>query len=280
MISIVIPLYNKEQSIAQTLDSVLSQEGADFEVVIVDDGSTDHSYTIAKGYAERDTRIRLYQQENGGPSKARNTGVKIAQGDWILFLDADDELLPDALETFSKAITRNIESQFIISSYYLESKGGKKICPIRKKGNIHEPVKALLLGDINIRIGSFICTKSLCIKQPFNEQLQRYEDFECFLRMFKGKGVYATNTPVLINHNDFAQASHAKKDIKEDFLGHLDFKSKSFWEHMLLYSLFLGEREYYGKQCKQLYPHLYHRYDLLLIYKVLGYIRKNRTSTR
>lgn len=90
MISVVIPLYNKEASIAQSLKSVLSQEYDDFEVVIVDDGSTDGSVDVVE--AMNDPRIRLIKQENGGPSKARNTGVKNAKGEWILFLDADDEM--------------------------------------------------------------------------------------------------------------------------------------------------------------------------------------------
>ena len=95
MISVVIPLYNKEASIKQALMSVLSQSYQEFEVVIVDDGSTDNS--VAKVEEIQDSRIRLIRQENGGPSKARNTGVKNAKGEWILFLDADDELLPNAI---------------------------------------------------------------------------------------------------------------------------------------------------------------------------------------
>nr|WP_298561232.1 glycosyltransferase family A protein [uncultured Prevotella sp.] len=111
MISVVIPLYNKEASIKQSLMSVLSQSYQDFEVVIVDDGSTDNS--VAKVEEIQDSRIRLIRQENGGPSKARNTGVKNAKGEWVLFLDADDELLPNALNVFKELLTEHKKANVI-----------------------------------------------------------------------------------------------------------------------------------------------------------------------
>ena len=108
MISVIIPLYNKEAIIERTLRSVLSQDYDDFEVVIVDDGSTDRSLAVVerelpqiKGKLNVNTPVRIIRQENGGPSKARNTGVRNAKGEWIVFLDADDELLPDALKIYA-----------------------------------------------------------------------------------------------------------------------------------------------------------------------------------
>lgn len=94
--SIVIPLYNREKHIPRAIDSCLGQGFSDFEVVVVDDASTDRSREVVDAY--RDPRIRLVRHEtNRGVSPARNTGVDASWGDWILFLDSDDELLPDAL---------------------------------------------------------------------------------------------------------------------------------------------------------------------------------------
>ena len=121
MISVVIPLYNKEASIKQSLMSVLSQSYQNFEVVIVDDGSTDNS--VAKVEEIQDSRIRLIRQKNGGPSKARNTGVKNAKGEWILFLDADDEFLPEALLNFERAIIENPSIGFICAPFYRRIQG-------------------------------------------------------------------------------------------------------------------------------------------------------------
>ncbi len=94
--SIVIPLYNREKEIPRAIDSCLGQGFGDFEVVVVDDASTDRSRAVVDAYGDRRIRL-LWHERNRGVSPARNTGVDASQGDWILFLDSDDELLPDAL---------------------------------------------------------------------------------------------------------------------------------------------------------------------------------------
>ena len=111
------------------------------------------------------------------------------------------------------------------------------------------------------------------MSNPFDERIRRFEDLEWLFRLYKYIKVFTISKPVLKTNVDFSSASRARKNIKEDFLGYLDFKGKSFWEKMALYSFFLGEREYYGEQCKKLYPWLYRRYDWLLIYKVIGWMK-------
>lgn len=97
MISVIIPLYNKEKQIANTLQTVLKQTFQDFEIVIVNDGSTDNS--VAEVEKVQDSRIRIIHQKNAGVSAARNKGIKAAKYDLIAFLDADDEWKPEYLET-------------------------------------------------------------------------------------------------------------------------------------------------------------------------------------
>ncbi len=97
-VSIIIPAYNSAATLAQTLDSLLSQTVGHWEAIIVDDGSKDTTTEIAGSYIDRDSRIRLVSQENAGAAAARNKGVDLARFDWLLFLDADDWILPRYLE--------------------------------------------------------------------------------------------------------------------------------------------------------------------------------------
>ncbi len=97
MISVVIPVYNVEQYLGGCLDSVLCSVYQDFELILVNDGSTDGSFQICGEYAARDSRIRLISQENTGVSAARNRGIDACQGEWIVFVDADDFISPNFL---------------------------------------------------------------------------------------------------------------------------------------------------------------------------------------
>jgi glycosyltransferase involved in cell wall biosynthesis len=101
LVSIIVPLFNSAETIAQTLDSALNQDGPPFEVVVVNDGSTDNGDAVARTRAARDDRVRVIDQPNSGLSAARNTGIHHSRGEWLLFLDADDWLLPGALRTLT-----------------------------------------------------------------------------------------------------------------------------------------------------------------------------------
>ena len=97
-ITVVIPAYNASQYIGQTLEGVLQQTFSCFEVLVIDDGSTDHTAAIVQAYEQQDKRVKLISQPNQGVSVARNTGIQLAKGALIAFLDADDQWLPHKLK--------------------------------------------------------------------------------------------------------------------------------------------------------------------------------------
>lgn len=94
-ISIIVPVYNAATTLRECVDSILSQEFKDFELILVDDGSKDNSPTICDEYAAKDSRVQVFHKENGGVSAARNFGLDHAKGEWITFIDADDYITPE-----------------------------------------------------------------------------------------------------------------------------------------------------------------------------------------
>ena len=96
-LSVIVPIYNTETYLPVCLDSLLGIDGPCVEIVLVNDGSTDGSGMIADAYAQKDSRIRVIHRANGGASAARNTGLEVARGEYILFVDSDDWVLSDAL---------------------------------------------------------------------------------------------------------------------------------------------------------------------------------------
>ena len=91
-ISVIVPIYKSENYLHCCLDSILAQSYNEFELLLIDDGSPDNCGKICDEYAEKDSRVRVFHVENGGPSRARNIGLDKAHGDWVIFVDADDWL--------------------------------------------------------------------------------------------------------------------------------------------------------------------------------------------
>lgn len=109
MISVIVPVYNAEQYLHRCIDSILAQSYADFELLLIDDGSPDNCGTICDEYAIRDSRVRVFHKENGGVSSARNLGLDNAQGEYITFCDADDYVGPNWLSIYRDAIVKDVD---------------------------------------------------------------------------------------------------------------------------------------------------------------------------
>lgn len=121
--SVVIPLYNKEHYIEATLRSVLNQTCTDYEVIVVDDGSKDDSLSLARKFESK--RVRIIHQENQGVAVARNTGILNARGEFICFLDADDEWRPEYLSAIDGLTEQYPESAIFVTAYAVNMGNGK-----------------------------------------------------------------------------------------------------------------------------------------------------------
>ena len=172
-ISIIIPLYNKEKDIKKTIDSVLKQTYINFEVVIIDDGSTDNSLEIVKRI--NDKRIKLYQKENEGVSIARNLGVEKATSPYIAFLDGDDYWHPNHLENINFLITTYPNHNWFASAY--EKKRTEKLTvkmdsPILENGDEwHGEVDDFFKNCFK---DSLVNSSSVCFKKKFFKDLNGF----------------------------------------------------------------------------------------------------------
>lgn len=122
-VSIIIPVYNAEKTLRRCLDSVLAQSYTSYEAVVVDDGSTDKSGEICYEYSRADKRIKVIHKKNGGVSSARNCGIDHADGDYCFFLDSDDYIKADFLQTWYDCTEKTSSDVFISSLYTVDESG-------------------------------------------------------------------------------------------------------------------------------------------------------------
>ena len=129
IISIIVPVYNAEIYLNRCICSILNQKYRNFELILVDDGSIDKSLDICNKFAKCDNRIKIIHQDNGGVSAARNRGIKEAIGEFIVFVDADDYVKDNYIQTLIE-YQQKYETKFICGSYCMEKKFGRKKCKI------------------------------------------------------------------------------------------------------------------------------------------------------
>ncbi|WP_300266478.1 glycosyltransferase family 2 protein [uncultured Enterococcus sp.] len=121
LISVIVPVYNVADYLEQCLDSILNQTYKEFEVILVDDGSTDTSYSICDEYVKRDSRFHLFRQENKGLSAARNAGLELCEGGYITFVDSDDFVSPEYLQGMIENLKQADADIAICEHYRLEN---------------------------------------------------------------------------------------------------------------------------------------------------------------
>ena len=147
-ISIIIPVYNAEKYLDAVLSSILSQSMHSYEVILVDDGSTDSSSLICDRYSATDPRFRTLHKPNGGVSSARNAGLNLAKGEYVMFVDSDDALMPDALENMFR---NDADEDLVLGGYmvYVGDIPTRSVHPHKERSYKGKEMTAFL--DANIR---------------------------------------------------------------------------------------------------------------------------------
>lgn len=144
-VSVVIPSYNLAEYLGQAIQSVLDQTYSNLEAIVVDDGSTDNTRQVASAFD--DPRVRYVYQENIGPAGARNAGIRVSQGEYLVFLDADDLLLPWKLEVQVRALDSNPKRGLVGGGYQFLDESGSVLCQVESwKGNHSLTTRDWLLG--------------------------------------------------------------------------------------------------------------------------------------
>ncbi|MCM1123765.1 MAG: glycosyltransferase [Eubacterium sp.] len=178
-ISVIVPVYNKKDYLAQCIDSILSQRYGNLELLLIDDGSTDGSGEVCDKYEAKDQRVRVFHQENGGPTAAVVTGLHEAVGEYYMFVDSDDYVSKDMLEKMAQCLI-GCKGEIVCCNHVLEKQ--KETVPViqplppgvYEKEKLDEEIKKKLLGRENRIIPMSRCMK-LCEKSVF-EGNEKYYD--------------------------------------------------------------------------------------------------------
>lgn len=143
LVSVIVPVYNVEKYLDRCLNSILSQTYKNMEIILVDDGSKDSSSAICDKYGEQDNRIKVYHKENGGLSSARNFGIEKAKGDWLYFIDSDDWIDINTINTLINSALKN-DCQIAMGSYiFCSSQKEFEKADVNKSIELYTPKEAL-----------------------------------------------------------------------------------------------------------------------------------------
>lgn len=152
MVSIIVPVYKAEQYIDRCIKSILSQTFQDYELILVDDGSPDNCGKICDEYAKKDKRIKVVHKKNEGVSAARNIGIELSKGEYIVFCDSDDYVHPQWCELLVDAIEKNIDS-FVVCSYRKVNNDTLEPEPCKKNENVSKAVSYYEIFKLGISGG-------------------------------------------------------------------------------------------------------------------------------
>lgn len=214
-VSVIIPTYNYVEFICDSIESVINQTYKDFEIIVVDDGSTDNTSEVVKKYKDK---ISYFYKENGGPSSARNYGIKNAKGEFICFLDADDIFIPEKLELQVKYMEDHKDDNIglIYSDYYCVSRRLKITDYYESIGFSSQKEAVMYLLNYNYINTSTVMIPKACIEKKgfFNEKYRYLEDYDLWLRLGCNYKFGYINKPLVKTRSHFKNLRNKVSDLE------------------------------------------------------------------
>ena len=242
-ISVVIPSYNRKDFLKRSIDSAINQTKKPLEIIVVDDGSTDGTETMIKSDYDF---VKFIKQKNKGVSAARNIGIKVSIGEWICFLDSDDEWKKDKLEKQINAVKSNPGYKFFHSNE-IWIKNGLRINQKKKHKKYGGDIFDKCLDMCRISPSSVMIDKTVFDEVGnFNEDLVVCEDYELWLRICDKYRVFFIDEPLIIKYGGHqgqlsysieSIENHRIKALEHLILGNLNRKNKRHAIQMLLSKL-------------------------------------------
>lgn len=243
MFSVIIPLYNKQISLQNTLQNALKQTYRDFEVIVIDDGSTDSSAEIVNEYMLMDKRIRLFQQENSGVCSARNMGIKMSKYDYIAFLDADDIWNYNYLEEQNKLIRDFPEAAMWGTNFALVNNGVVK----KLDTGFQEDFRGYVTDYFSMaRVSDLFCSSSVVVRKDafdiagmFDTRIKYSEDIDMWYRIILNFPV-VFNAQIFVYYSQDAENRALKKNRSiKDFLPFYVSKYNQYCEKNHIFSHYI-----------------------------------------
>ena len=232
--SIIIPLYNKERTVGRCISSIIHQNYDDYEIIVVDDGSSDRGTIVVESI--KDNRIRLIRKPNGGVSSARNHGVRCSSGEWIIFIDADDEMGEGALQAFQNAILAYPNENVFIAEEI--NKSQVRLPTNRQVKKIRFSLMRVWLGKLHPRPGALLINRELFI-EGYDERISFYEDYLFMITLLAKKNAVTIPKVTIVYNNEpggLSKTSHPLNREMAYYIPEILAKSDTtFWERALLY---------------------------------------------
>lgn len=236
LVSVIVPVFNAEPFLDRCVHSVLAQQYRDFELFLVNDGSTDRSGDLCETYARDDARIRVIHVGNGGPSSARNVGLRLAQGEFLYFLDADDEMMPDALNVLLDLAHKH-GADWVVGSFRKQHPDGSGSDVVFTEGRIvgYDGVLACVRKYLHRpnRYELFSYSWGRLYRREivyrynlsFDEKLFTYEDVQFnFCYLMYAQCIYANNRVLYLHHvhDNYSSSRTMFGNDPMRLMGHID----------------------------------------------------------